>query len=189
LAFNIADHNNGLHHRGGSIGAYVHVNMSDQFAMIKLVKVACSKATTILCFELFLKFLDAEIMLAFGIVYMQYWLCEENATKNFFPHLDKIKAAFCVGKKIKGGVVVVGLLDSQQPDVQAFYFKLTMNHNVEAVMQEPLNVNPITLMWLKIQFFPLLVLKLSEYIKVVEIVTVQSWVQLKMKGLSTIQLS
>jgi hypothetical protein len=39
-------------------------------------------------------------------------LCEKNATKNFLPHLDKIKAAFNVGKKIKGGVVVVGLLDS-----------------------------------------------------------------------------
>jgi hypothetical protein len=113
LAFNIADHNNGHHHHGGSIGVYVHVNMSHQFAMIKLVKVACSKATTTLCFELFLKFLDAEIMLVFGIVYLQYWLCEENATRNFFQHLDKIKAACFVGKKIKGGVLVVGILDSQ----------------------------------------------------------------------------
>jgi hypothetical protein len=49
-----------------------------------------------------------------------------------------------------------------------------MNHNVEAMMQEPLNVNPIILMWLKIQFSPLLVLKLSEYIKVVEIPMVQN---------------
>jgi hypothetical protein len=40
-------------------------------------------------------------------------LCEKNATNNFLPHLDKIKVALCVGKKIKGGVVVVGLLDSQ----------------------------------------------------------------------------
>jgi hypothetical protein len=40
-------------------------------------------------------------------------LCEENVTRNFLPHLDKIKVAFSVGKKIKGGVVVVGLLDSQ----------------------------------------------------------------------------
>jgi hypothetical protein len=48
-----------------------------------------------------------------------------------------------------------------------------MSHNVEVVMQEPSNVNPITQMWLKIQSFPLLVLKLIEYIKVVEIVMVQ----------------
>jgi hypothetical protein len=48
-----------------------------------------------------------------------------------------------------------------------------MNHNVEIVMQEPSNVNLVIRMWLKIQFFPLLVLKLSGYIKVVEIAMVQ----------------
>jgi hypothetical protein len=51
-------------------------------------------------------------MSALGIVYPQYWLCEENVIRNFLPYLDKIKVAFCVGKKIKGGVVVVRLLDS-----------------------------------------------------------------------------
>ncbi len=48
-----------------------------------------------------------------------------------------------------------------------------MSHNTEAMMQEPSNVNLVTRMWLKIQFSPLLVLKLSEYIKVVEITIVQ----------------
>jgi len=119
LAFNIVSHNYGLHHLGGFNGAYVHVNMNDQFAMIKLVKAACSKTTTTLCVELFCRFPNVEIMSALGIVYPQYWLCEENATRNFFPHLDKVKVALCVGKKIKGGVVVVGLLDSQSLDVQA----------------------------------------------------------------------
>ncbi len=85
------------------------------------------------------------------------------------PHLDKIKVALCVGHKIKGGVVVVGLLDSQQLDVQTSYFRLTMGHNVEVVMQEPSNVNLVIQMWLMIQSSPFLVLKLSEYIKVVEI--------------------
>jgi hypothetical protein len=47
-------------------------------------------------------------------------LCEKNATKNFLPHLDKINAAFYVGQKIKGSVVIAGLLDLQQLDVQAF---------------------------------------------------------------------
>ncbi len=35
LAFNIVGHNYGIHHHGGSNGAYVHVNMSDQFVMIE----------------------------------------------------------------------------------------------------------------------------------------------------------
>ncbi len=59
---------------------------------------------------------------------------EENATRNFLPHLDKIKAAFCVGKKIKGGAIVARLLDFRQLDVQASYFRFTMSHNVEVVM-------------------------------------------------------
>jgi hypothetical protein len=80
---------------------------------------------------------------------------------------------FCVGKKIKGGIVVLGLLKLRQVDVQASCFKFIMNHNVEAIMWEPSNVNPITQMWLKIQFSPLLVLKLIEYMIVVEIAMVQ----------------
>ncbi len=57
--------------------------------------------------------------------------------------------------------------------MQASCFKFIMSHNVEAMMWEPSNVNPITQMWLKIQFSPLLVLKLSEYMIVVEIAMVQ----------------
>ncbi len=40
-------------------------------------------------------------------------------------------------------------------------------------MQEPSNVNLVTQMWLMIQSSPLLVLKLSEYIKVLEITMLQ----------------
>jgi hypothetical protein len=46
-------------------------------------------------------------MLALGMVYMQHWLCENNVTKNFLPHLDRFKAG-CVGTKINGDVVVLG---------------------------------------------------------------------------------
>ncbi len=112
LAFNIVGDNYKFHHCGAFNGVYVHVNMSDQSTMIESMKAACSGVAITLCVELFRRFLDVEIMLALGIVYSQYWLCEKNDTKNFLPHLDKIKAAFCVGKKIKGNVVVVGLLDS-----------------------------------------------------------------------------
>jgi hypothetical protein len=69
LAFNIIGHNYGLHYLGSSNGAYVHVNMNDQYAMIESVKVARSKVTGTLCVEFFRKFHDVEIMLALGIVY------------------------------------------------------------------------------------------------------------------------
>jgi len=48
-----------------------------------------------------------------------------------------------------------------------------MSHNTEVVMHEPSNVNLVTRMWLKIQSSLLLVLKLSEYIKVAEITLMQ----------------
>ncbi len=100
-------------------------------------------------------------------------MCEENAARKFLPHLDYIKVTLCVGKKTKRGVVVLGLLDSRQLDVQAFYFRLMMSHNVKIMMWEPRDVNLVTQMRLKIQSFPLLVLKLNEYMKIVKIIMVQ----------------
>ncbi len=65
------------------------------------------------------------------------------------------------------------LLDSKHLDVQASHFKLTISHNVEAMMRESKDVNLVTHMWLKIQSSTLLVHKLSEYMKVIEITMVR----------------
>jgi hypothetical protein len=70
LAFNIVGHNYRFHHRGGSNGAYVHVNMRDRSTMIESVKATCLEVATTLCVELFRRFLDAEIMSTIGIVYL-----------------------------------------------------------------------------------------------------------------------
>jgi hypothetical protein len=51
--------------------------------MIEIMKVACSKALTNLCVELFQWFLDVDTMVALGMVYPQYWLCEKKVVKNF----------------------------------------------------------------------------------------------------------
>jgi hypothetical protein len=40
--------------------------------------------------------------------------------------------------------MVLRVLDSRLLDVHDSYFKLTMNHNVEAMMWKPTNVNLIT---------------------------------------------
>jgi hypothetical protein len=85
LVFNITGHNYKLHHLGGSYGAYVHVNMNDQFSMIESMKVACSKAAMTLCVELSCRFPDVEIMSALGIVYPQYWLCEKKCYQKLPP--------------------------------------------------------------------------------------------------------
>jgi hypothetical protein len=73
---------------------------------------------------------------------------------------------------LKGGFIGLGLLDSRQIDVQASHFRLTMSHNVKALMPDSKYVNDGTHMWLKIQSFALLVQKLNEYMKVVKIAMV-----------------
>jgi hypothetical protein len=60
-----------------------------------------------------------------------------------------------------------------------------MSHNVDEVMWAPSYLNLIIQMWLKIQSSQLLVLKLCEYMKVVEIVMVQVLGLLRIKGPST----
>jgi hypothetical protein len=106
-----------------------------------------------LCFELSHKFFDVKIMVTLGMVYSLYWICEDIIASNFLPHLVLIKSTFFVDK-LKGGSRVPGLLDSRQLDVQASHFSLTMGHNVEAMMWESNDVNPIIHMWLKIQSLP-----------------------------------
>jgi hypothetical protein len=46
------------------------------------MKVACSKASTNLCVELFWWYFDVDTMVALGMVYSQYWLCEKKYVKN-----------------------------------------------------------------------------------------------------------
>jgi len=43
-----------------------------------------------------------------------------------------------------GWVVIHGILDSRQLDVQAFHFKLTISHHVDAMMREAFDVNLVT---------------------------------------------
>jgi hypothetical protein len=81
--------------------------------MFETIKVACSKVTSNLCFKLSCRFLDVEVMDAPSMVYLQYWICEETTTNNFLPHLDLIRFAFYVDKKLKGRSIVPGLLDSR----------------------------------------------------------------------------
>jgi hypothetical protein len=115
----------------------------DQIAMLEIVKAACSKVASNLCFELFHRFPNVKVMAALGMVYSQYLICEETIAGNFFPHFNLIKFALCVNKRLKRRFIVLRLLDSRQLDVQASHFRLTMNHNVEGMMHDSKDVNPI----------------------------------------------
>jgi len=71
--------------KGGFNGAYVHVNLTNHYAMLEIMKVACSKASTNLCVELFQWFLDVDTMVALGMVSHNIGYVKKKNVKNFLP--------------------------------------------------------------------------------------------------------
>jgi hypothetical protein len=57
------------------------------------------------------------------------------------------------------------LLDSHMLNVQSSCFKLTMFHNVKGAMAEHLKLNPMTKLWMRIIFSPILSENFSKYNK------------------------
>jgi hypothetical protein len=98
------------------------VNTIDQSAMIETMKIACLKATSSLCIELFRRFPYAKIM----SVHLAWCICNIGCVKKMLLGISShiliiLRLPFSVGKKIKGGVVVPRLLNSMQINVQVFY--------------------------------------------------------------------
>jgi len=67
---------------------------------------------------------------------------------------------------------VKALLDGQFLDSQCSLFKLTMATNSELVLKKVFDVKPMTRLWVNISSFTILKLKLSKFIKLVEIACV-----------------
>ncbi len=65
------------------------------------------------------------------------------------------------------------LLDPYELDLQCLFFKMTMVANNELVLKEVLDKNLITRLWVKITSFPILKIKLSLFLELVEITCVQ----------------
>ncbi len=65
------------------------------------------------------------------------------------------------------------LLDPYELDLQSLFFKMTMVANNELVLKEVLDKNLITRLWVKIISFPILKIKLSLFLELVEITCVQ----------------
>ncbi len=65
------------------------------------------------------------------------------------------------------------LLDPYELDLQSLFFKMTMVANNELVLKEVLDKNLITRLWVKITSFPILKIKLSLFLELVEITCVQ----------------
>jgi len=99
-----------------------------QFA-ITMKKSSCVEAIQAFIFELQRQFLEHEIMMALGFVYLQYWLNLAIVKSSFFLHLSVIKSTFGIVHRIAKGIMFLPLLDSHMLDVQSSFCKLIMSHN------------------------------------------------------------
>ncbi len=80
----------------------------------------------------------------------------------------------CASKVGQNGKIVLTFLSSHNLDLQRSHFKMTTIHNFEVVMHDSENnLNPMTWLWCKITVSPTLNQKLSKYVKLPKITTVQ----------------
>jgi len=114
-------------------------------------------------------------MIALGVVYPQFWVTNGNeAKKSFHIHLAILKATFCMPHKVnESGNIMLDCLSSQTLDLQTFFFKLTMLHNVKAYFWKENQLNPFTKLWPKNLTFSILYHKLSKFIKLAKNIVVQ----------------
>jgi hypothetical protein len=73
----------------------------------------------------------------------------------------------------KDGMWVDVLLDSYELDLQYSFCKMTVVINSESMLKEVSNKNSIIWLWVKITFFPILKINLSNFIKLAKITCVQ----------------
>jgi len=108
-------------------GSWMKVHEEDFNKAIAIVKNYCIKVTQTLILELQWQFPDQKIMMAFGMVYPQYWLNFIIVEGSFLLCLNVIKSTFCVVRKTVDGIMVPPpLLDSHMLNVQSSCFRLTM---------------------------------------------------------------
>ncbi len=86
-------------------GSWMKVHEEDFNKAIAMVKNYCIEVTETLIFELQWQFLDQKIMMAFGMVYPQYWL-NLLLQKDHSFCLNVIQSTFCVIHKTIDGIMV-----------------------------------------------------------------------------------
>jgi hypothetical protein len=89
------------------------------------------------------RFPNHDLMLALGVIYLNFWVDHPNDAKDVFhEHLTVIKVAYSMPRKVrKEGVIVKALLDGHVLDVQCFFLKITMVANNEVIMKKDFLVN------------------------------------------------
>jgi hypothetical protein len=174
LAFRIANHTY-LDHQLGPHGEHLYVSRDDFLAAVNSMKGQCSSAVELLIKELSKRFPDSKIIEALGVAFPQYWKNPECDT--LFPmHMQVIKRWYCNMKVVtfsegseKVTRQIAQPLDSYQLDLHTSLFKMTMKSNTDKMLEPPYNVNPVSKLWQKLGCNGLLLLKLSEFMRLAEI--------------------
>ncbi len=97
----------------------------------------------------------------------------DEVEENFHTYLVMLKAAFCVLHKMGENENIVHVfLSSQALDLETYFFKMTMLHNVKAILQEENQFNFLTKLWHKISEFSIFNHKLSKFINLINIATI-----------------
>ena len=108
------------------------------------------------------------------MLYPRYWL--QTRADVYFPHhLVVLKAHYAESKTLKpevkgiDPVVIPLLLSAHLLDSQQSLFKLSMKSNAANAMREPMDQNPLTLIWRTISTSKVLSSSFLEYLKLSEI--------------------
>lgn len=110
-----------------------------------------------------------------GVVYPQFWAKNPiDVEENFQIHLSMLKQNLYMPCEVDDyDKVMFILLLIQNLDCQMFFFKMTMVHNVEAILREDNKLNPIVRLWQKVSTPAIFNHELFEYMKFAKIAIIQ----------------
>jgi hypothetical protein len=136
-----------------------------------------TKMAQSLCDELDRRFSSQELLDAFGIIYLQYWM-QEGTEESLPHHLAMLKEFYCRAKLVNDGEPLVEggspytvpeMLLASTLDNQQGLFKLTMKSNCDGACAPFFNVNPLIKLWRTLSQSRHLYKLISEYFKLAEI--------------------
>jgi hypothetical protein len=175
LAFRIGEHTYPAHSLCPLTRKKLLVSRSDFDIAVTSVKGQCRDAAEVLIGELDRRFPDSELMNALSIVFSQFWL-QSTCDEFFALHMNTIRGHFAIVGFVNRGTIeepkivqVDPLLDAWTLGLQTSLFKLIMKSNAKSAMEEPRDKNPVNKLWQKVGQNALMLSRLLEFIKLVEI--------------------
>jgi hypothetical protein len=112
-------------------------------------------------------------MIALGVIYPQYCL-QLDCESTFAIHLNMIEQHYCTPKQLDASNSwVYESLSRETLDLQSSLFKMTMKTQSSKAMEEPKAENLVTKLWRQLATSSPLLVRLFEFMKLVELAIVQ----------------